>query len=219
MKLRLWWAITLCASMLAGGGSAVAGPPELVFRTGLSVANVAMDKTVFEPDRKLGFAGSVAASFGLGGPVSIAPEIGFGMRGFSYGKSEATDTAGNVLGRFESLLATDVLTVAAPVRVTFPPAARVRISASLGPEVAFELRERFVNTGTVHGSANSDLLRNTDFAVLAGAGIDVGLGPGRCGVEGRYLHGLTQLSEPDGLLDTHSRTLEVLAAYRVSIRR
>jgi len=77
---------------------------------GLSLASVTDGFEFVDPQSKQGFTGAVAMELPLASRVSIAPELGYAMRGMSLGESEIvvfTGTGGTV----ESVQATEYLTI------------------------------------------------------------------------------------------------------------
>jgi hypothetical protein len=205
--------------MVAVPAVAFAAGPTITLKGGLSIAKVSADYPFFDPATKLGFAGAAAVDVPLGPRLSLAPEIGFAMRGFSLGESSVTDASGNVTGTIEVLDASSFLTVAVPLRLALPTSGPLGFSVMVGPEVAFETGEQLVSTGDLSMKDKVDILRNTDYGVLAGVGADLAVGPGHWGVEGRYMYGLANLKHSDTAIDVHSRNIEILTSYRLGLGR
>lgn len=219
------WATAIVAAALLGSSTARAESGlSVTIRSGLSVAGVSGRDVYFDPDTKRGYAGAVAVALPVASLVSLEPEVGYAMRGFSWGKVEWYDESGTALGTGETLTATDMICVTLPVRVALPIAGPVRLSLLAGPSVAFEVRERWVITGPKRTLMRADFQRHTDYDGVIGAGADLAAGPGRLGVEGRYVHGFTQLSTPSLPVDYHTggfefttRAFEVTLGYSLRL--
>jgi hypothetical protein len=184
----------------------------LVVRGGLSIAWVSGEFEFFDPEDKLGFAGAVGFELPLHPRVSMTPEVGYAMRGFSAGESEITGPGGNPTGTFETLFATDYVTVGIPVSLRFPTS-NVGFSLSTGPQVAFEVSEATVLRGDREDEIDSEASKDTDFCWLVGAAADLPFGRGQAGVEVRYVHGLVNLNDI-GPEEFSTRALEILATWK-----
>ena len=218
MRQRLVLVSILALVAALACGAAHAGPlVSIGFQGGLSIAGVSDDNKsdLFEPKTKLGPAGGLCANLALSGGFSLQPEVLFVSKGFSYGKSEATDTAGNLLGEFETLVAADFLEVPVLLRYEILPAGLIRPALLVGPGVGFKIRERVVETGAIEHSESSDDFDATDFTLNAGVGLSAPLGRGRCAVDARYAHGLTDLARMRG----KSRAVVITAGYSLALGR
>lgn len=207
---RLTFVVLVAIGSLASAASA---STTVSLRGGLSVANVSGRSDVLEPESKQGFTGQFALAFPLARGFSVAPEVGYAMRGFSLGESEVTDFVGMPRGRMESLLATDMVTLALPVTTAFPAAGRLRLHVLTGPQLEIEYRERLVNRGVIEGEIESEALKGNGFAWLFGAGVGFAAGPGEWSLHARYVHGLTQMTDDESLFDTHTRAFEFVTGY------
>jgi|KBSMisStaDraftv2_1062788.scaffolds.fasta_scaffold1197143_1 hypothetical protein len=183
----------------------------LVVKGGLSLASVTDGFEFVDPQSKQGFTGAVAMELPLASRVSIAPELGYAMRGMSLGESEIvvfTGTGGTV----ESVQATEYLTIGVPFSLAIPTGG-IGFSLSTGPQLAIKTAERLVLRGAIDESVNTSGFTSSDAGWLFGAGADVALGPGRVGFEARYVLGLTNLND-FGAEDFKNRTFEILATWK-----
>jgi hypothetical protein len=200
-------ALALCA---LAPDAALAGP-EWGVKGGLSVAGVRWDNAVFEPQSKLGFAGGASARFAFAKRAYVQPEVLYVMKGFSFGESEQTDTAGNSVGMIETLLAADYVQVPVLVGYELPPRGTFQTALYAGPMIGFETRERFVTTGDIDVSTNDDLLVNTDYGISLGARLGKSSGPGLWELDVRFDRGLAQLARTGN--DIGSWAVLVMAGF------
>jgi hypothetical protein len=210
MNRRLAAMLVLAACSIAP--TAFASNLSLTFRGGIGISKLTTESSAFEFENRTAFVGGIGLAIPLNESWSIEPELGYAMRGASFGESEGTDQNGNVLGTLESVLEQDMLTITVPVRYTVPLSEEVRFGLLAGPAVAFEMRERSVTTGAVDRTDASDILDGTDFDAVFGGGLDFRLGPGRLGVEARFVVGLVGLF-PDSSTGGQTRSVEVTAGY------
>lgn len=207
------WATLLAVSPPAV--AAAAPRPSVAIQAGLSLAGVDGHSPVVGTSNKRGASGRITYRQPLGAFFSLAPELGVAMRGFSYGKSNATDEQGAVIGEIESLQSTAVLTLAIPAAITVPVDGPVRASLLTGPEMDFEMSERLVTTGAVKGSVKSTLLRGRATDWLVGAGVDARLGSGRVLLAVRGVLGLTRLTPPP--FSPRTRAFELELGYSIDL--
>jgi hypothetical protein len=130
--------------------------------------------------------------------VRLQPEVLFARRRF-----QSPD--------FEEALAIDARVIEVPVLVHKRFNRRVQPVIFAGPQlgIIFEVRQRF-------GQIRTDIsreIRDVDFGVVAGAGLEARAGRGAIVMEGRVNAGFRDLSEADDT-DMKSRGFLVLFGYR-----
>lgn len=191
-----------------------AGPVTLGIKAGLAFANVSpreiADVAEFEP--KLGPGGGGFATWELSDRFSLGGELLYVSKGLSFGKSEATDQNGTLLGTYETLGVIDYLEV--PLLVRFGPhGGTMRPALILGPAFSFKLREREVQTGAVSESFGTDAFASTDVGLAMGGELRVRSGPGWSLIEVRYTYGLMNVAEEFFGRKAKNRALTVMAGY------
>lgn len=139
------------------------------------------------------FTGGLRFGWALGDRLEIQPGVLYVVKGISLGESEATDPAGNPIGKIESLHVVNAVEVPVLLRWGIPVDWRVRPVLLGGPFVSFETAERFKVTGASSISQNSPALKNTDYGLVLGTALEMKSGPGRWILEGRYDLGLADL--------------------------
>ena len=191
--------------------AAFAGPLTLIVKSGATFSNVQGEFEFVSPQSKTGFVGALGLDVPLSSHLSLVPELGYAMRGFSLGES-TIETFTGPGGTIESFQTADYLTISAPLSVAIP-AGRLAFNLATGPQLAVKLSETFVTHGAIESNLKTDRLTSTDPGWLLGAGADVGFATGRLGVEGRYVLGTTNLND-GGPEDFKNRSFEVMATWK-----
>lgn len=147
--------------------------------------------------RALGFSGGAMAAINLGS-FGVQPELLYSVKGVKY---EADQTDGTRRIRYNYLQVPLLLRFNASL-----PAIPVTPKFMLGPSASFFLSGKSKATGdlgdpTEEGVQTSELdednQRSPYFGAIAGAGVDVGLGPGVLVVDLRYEQGLNKIAAKD----------------------
>ncbi|MEO5617566.1 MAG: porin family protein [Candidatus Eisenbacteria bacterium] len=218
MTIRAQFLSVLISAASLSPSTGHAAFPPVTLKGGLSIASISGQAPSFDPESKLGIMGGVEVAFPAHSGLTVCPEVGFAMRGFSYGESEFTDEAGNTTGTFETLSSTLCATLAVPLRIALTDAGPARIEALAGAMLAFEIGERFVTTGDSETSMKSDVLRGTDYGLIGGGAVHFPAGPGRWVIEGRYVYGFARLSR-GGPVEANTRAIEIVTGYTFNPRR
>jgi hypothetical protein len=164
---------------------------------------------------KSGAAG-LYVSLPLAPGVDLQPELLYLDKGVSLGKSDQTDTAGNLIGTFESLYSMPSLELPLLVRVAPPALAGLHPVVLAGPFLSAKLSESFKLTGGSSTSIPRTNFKSTDYGLQLGAGLEFPAGPGRLTLNGRFDLGLADVGRAGALATdaVHSRTLLVMAGFR-----
>jgi len=168
-------------------------------KAGVTVAEVHGDDV---PDDTRARDGFVAGAFAvLRSPLfEVQTEVLYAQRGFTHAQGGVTET-----------LKLDYLEVPVLLRKDLPGAG-LRPYLLLGPVLGFNIRARDKITGALT-KATLDLdvkdeIKDTDFGMLAGAGVRAAH---RILVEIRYVYGLSKVTENDN--DLKNGTLELVAGF------
>ena len=78
----------------------------------------------------------------------------------------------------------------------------------------FEVAERLKTTGSQEATEDSEILKNTDYGVVLGAGLELDAGPGRWILQGRYEPGLADLGSFYTSNQVHSGAWVLTTGFR-----
>jgi len=189
IALALLAVLSTCGPVLAGGR-----PFHVTAMGGLAISklrNVDYPFGAFQsvkgPGAGVGLAWPLAAS------LEVQPEVLYMQKGISLGESEGVDESGTLTGTIETLHVVSAIEVPLLLRWEVPTGGRVHPVLSGGPFVSFEIAEQRKITGSQTTSQDSEILKNTDYGVVLGAGLELDAGPGRWILQGRYEAGLADL--------------------------
>jgi len=213
MRSRLPWMLVGAVSSLLASAALAAGPVTVGAKGGMVFSDISPRDSgpAAELERKYGPSLGGFASWRLNEFFAIQGEALYVSKGFSYGESEATDDAGNLLGTFETLGVVDYAEIPILLHVSPPLQGALRPGVLVGPAVSFKLRERQKTTGAVEGSDQTDFFKDTDFGVAVGADVRFPTGPGWSLIEVRYTHGLVDAADDFRGRKTRNRALMVMA--------
>lgn len=164
---------------------------------------------------RLGAAGGVSVTIGLGSWLSLQPELLFAAKGTTLGSADLTDSAGTVVGSADITQANNYLEVPILARVAIPAGGLASPYLLAGPTVGVRLSEELRLTGDASVSFDSDYVKGTDLGLALGAGVDVGRGRARWSLESRYTLGLTVATE--GIYSDRARNGDLLVMAGLSI--
>ncbi len=192
-----------------------AGPLALGVKAGVVMASVTPREIngFAELEGKIGPVGGAFATWELSRLFALQGELLYVSKGLSFGESEATDEAGNLLGTFETLRVLDYLEIPLLVRAAWAARGPLRPALVVGPAIAFKLSERQKTTGSVEGSQETDGFASFDVGLAAGAELRFRTGPGWTLMETRYTMGLVDVAEDFYDREKRNRSLTIMAGY------
>jgi len=161
-----------------------------------------------------GIDAGVGMAWPLAGSLEVQPEVRYIQKGISFGESEGSDQNGNPTGTFETLHVVDAIEVPLLLRWEVPTGGRVHPVLIGGPFVSFEIAERRKTTGSQKSSVDAGILKNTDYGVVLGAGLELDAGPGRWILHGRYEPGLADLGSFYASDGVHSGAWVLATGFR-----
>jgi hypothetical protein len=215
-NMNRWRTITVAAFAavaLTGASSQVSAQGLTIgFKLGPTFANLEFDDETFEENTINNFGGGGFIRFGIGG-LAIQPELLVFTKG-----SDVEST----LQDFETKI--DYLEI--PVLLHFSLGSAV-ISPYLaaGPSFGFEIGCKVEDdaAGTESdcddaGSGFNVNRKSFDFSLTGLAGLGFRMGPGSLFVEGRYVHGLSNINDQSGA-EVKNRAYAVMAGYSISLGR
>jgi hypothetical protein len=160
-------------------------------KAGLSYANI-HGRDVYDQRYRMGFGAGAFLTFGLGSSFAVQPEVLFVMKGSKYSNGSGADAYRETLGL-------DYIEVPILIKFFLPLAGSFRFHLFAGPSLAFKLRARVKATfGGETEVETLDNVKNTDFGLAAGVGLEHPLGRGRLTLDVRYTAGMSSLSKGTG---------------------
>jgi hypothetical protein len=186
----------LSGLMVSGPGDAHAGDRiELESKMGFNYARFFGD--VSDARDKAGFAGAMALHVPLQSWLTVQTELGYAMKGTSYGSIDDPVVNGQTRpGSFEQLWAIDY--------VELPVLLRARGNGDMfrpaliaGPVLGIKVIERFVLIGgqDEQYKAKSDVGRSLDLAVAGGAALEIGPADRCLSLEARFTRSLANVQD------------------------
>lgn len=185
--------ILALSALLVPGTHLVAQDLMLGFRAGASIANVNSDQVDFVgSSSRNGFVGGAFLNIGLGGNLSLQPELLYAQKGFSIDELGATATAKLDYVEIPVLLKLNLLGDDQQVRPVLFAGGFVAFEASCSASAEA--------AGVEVSEDCDDVLserETTDYGAVFGAGLDIEVSEGLYVVlDGRYNLGLSDL-DPD----------------------
>jgi len=189
-------AVSLASAQKISGG----------IKAGMNLANLHGDE-VEDSKMKMGFCGGGFVSFILGKVVVIQPELLYSQKGAKW-EEEFMDETYKMTYKFNYVEIPLFIKMIAPVQGTVKP------NLFLGPYFGIMIADARVEAEIDGTTMEDDLegVKDTDFGVVFGAGVDFGLGKGKVVFDVRYSLGLTTLDD-EGEADVKNNVLSFLLGY------
>jgi hypothetical protein len=157
-------------------------------KAGLSYANI-HGHDVYEQRSRMGFSAGAFLTFGLGSFFAVQPEVLFITKGSKYSNGSGADAYRETLGL-------DYIEVPVLIKFFLPAAGSFRLHLFAGPSLGFKLRARVKATfGGETEVETLDNVKNRDFGLAAGVGLEHPLGRGRLTLDVRYTAGMSSMSK------------------------
>jgi hypothetical protein len=155
---------------------------------------------------KLGFCGGGFVAFALGHVAVIQPELLYSQKGAKW-EDVFLDETYKVTYKF-SYLEIPVL-----IKMIIPVQGKVKPNLFLGPYFGIMITDPRVEIKVDGTTMEDDLqgVKDTDFGVVLGGGVDFGLKKGKIVFDARYGLGLTTLGEED--IDAKNNVFSFLLGY------
>ena len=164
------------------------------------------------------------------GHFALQPELLYSLKGFQEELGLFMTSQGGVQSdELTTTLAYIEVPVHGSVLIPLSPGNAPRLRVSVGPSAAFRVSctrtihsTLFTPTGAFLGEASTELAcdgiyKNTDFALMFAAGVDVPLAGGRVTADARYTLGLTSIGSMG--FEVKNRVFAVLVGFGYRIRR
>lgn len=157
-------------------------------KAGLAYANI-RGHDVYDQNFRMGFSGGVFLTYGFGSSFAVQPEVLFVRKGSKYSNGSGSDA-------YRETLTLDYLEVPVLLKFELLAAKSFRFHFFAGPSLAFKLRARVKATfGGATEVETLDSIKNTDFCLAAGFGLEYLLRRGRLAFDLRYTTGMGSLSK------------------------
>ena len=170
---------------------------------GINFATVSFDPSAdINSGYRIGIAAGGFVALPLGSRLTIQPEGLFSQKG------EKADLDG-----VTATLELDYIEVPVLVKYAITQGASRSFHVFGGPSMAFKIRSRATASfgGTTVETGEDEIIKDTDFGVVVGAGMDFG----KWSVDGRYTMGFADINNDDAdETKIRTRTISVLAGIR-----
>lgn len=199
--------ISLFALLLLGLSAAPAAAQTIGFKIGPTFSKMDIENDD-GAETLTNFGGGGFIRFGFAG-LSLQAELLALTKG-----AEQTDEVNDITTKLKMTY------VEVPVTAMFSLGAGPYIFA--GPSVAFEVScdaEVEGGGGSLEAECGDEFPRKElDVSLHGGAGFQIPMGPGNLLIEGRYIHGLTNLNDEEGSdVSVKHRTWAVMAGYAIRL--
>jgi len=136
-------------------------------------------------DTRTGFAGGIFFMYQFNNLFAIQPEAYYSMKGATY-----SENGGNLTWALDYIEVPLLFKVIIPVQ-----GSNMRPSVFVGPAVGFNTTSKVTIefNGQSEDMDLKDDTQSTDFSLVFGAGLGVGVGTNEVGVDVRYILGLTSI--------------------------
>ena len=191
LTILLTIAVSLASAQKISGG----------FKAGINLASWhgddVEDMTGGDLKRKLGFCGGGFIGFGFGNVVVLQPEVLYSQKGARQ-RVEFLDEVVKVWYKV------NYLEIPVCVKLMIPVRGKVKPNLSLGPYFGLMITDPRGKIEVNGLTMEEDLegVKDIDFGVALGGGVDIGLGKGAIVVDVRYTLGLTTIIEEE-LFEEH----------------
>jgi len=199
-------AIALAATFLFPGAVFGRRLTEIGLKAGLNIADY---KGVWrDTDFKMGFCGGAFIIFSINEMLAVQPEFLFSMKGANLGEIVRTDEFGNIIETSSIREVLSYLEIPVLGKLSVLRQSRVRPNLFAGPYFALKLSGKHKV-----GSQETDMeyLKDTDYGLVVGGGVDFELGQGELTVDARYTLGLAKIY--DSGIDVKNRVISVMLGY------
>lgn len=164
--------------------------------------------------QKTGFAGSIAFHLGLNDWLTFQPELGYVMKGTSYG-TEVDPVIGEDVypGTFEILYAADYIEAPLLMRARLR-GGMVRPHLVAGPVIGWKVVEKFRLLGTDDLSGEGIAMRPFDLAVAGGLAFEFGPADRCLTLEARYTRGMVDALKDEYIGTVKNQDLRVTLGWK-----
>jgi len=158
---------------------------------GLNLANISEDWSEdwdgVDKKMKLGFCVGGFVTYSINEMFAIQPEVLYTQKGAKWEAEDWNDT--------EKLTYLEIPVLA---KVTIPTQGNISPNLFVGPSLGILLSAKYLEEwdGESEETDIKDDMKSTDFGLVFGAGVDIGMPHSAITVDGRYTLGLTNTCEP-----------------------
>ncbi|UCB52659.1 MAG: PorT family protein [Candidatus Zixiibacteriota bacterium] len=199
-------AVALAATFLFPGAVFGRRLTEIGLKAGLNIADYRGDLPY--TDSKMGFCGGPFITCSINEMLAVQTEFLFSMKGAKLGERVRADEYGNIIETSSIRDVINYLEIPVLGKLSVLPQGRVRPNLFAGPFFALKLTGKHKL-----GSQETDLenLKDTDYGLVFGGGVDFELGQGELTADARYNLGLAKIF--DSPMDVRNRVISVMLGY------
>ncbi len=199
-------AIALIATFLFPGAVFGRKLTEIGLKAGLSIADYKGGWP--DTDSRMGFCGGAFITCSINEMFAVQTEFLFSMKGADLGEKVRTDEFGNIIETSSVREVLNYLEIPVLGKLSVLPQSCVKPNLFAGPSFALKLSGKHKV-----GSQETDIeyLKDTDYGLVLGGGVDFELGQGQLTVDARYTLGLAKIY--DSGIDVKNRAISVMLGY------
>jgi len=199
-------AIALIATFLFPGAVFGRKLTEIGLKAGLSIADYKGGWP--DTDSQKGFCGGAFITCSINEMFAVQTEFLFSMKGADLGEKVRTDEFGNIIETSSVREVLNYLEIPVLGKLSVLPQSCVKPNLFAGPSFALKLSGKHKV-----GSQETDIeyLKDTDYGLVLGGGVDFELGQGQLTVDARYTLGLAKIY--DSGMDVKNRVISVMLGY------
>ncbi|MBP7792487.1 MAG: outer membrane beta-barrel protein [Candidatus Goldbacteria bacterium] len=201
----------------ATSGREAFNPFHFGLKAGLNLANLTGDDVAKDADMLMGFCGGAFVSYAFTPWFSLQPEVLYSQKGTSYEYASSESD-------YQSKESWNLNYVEIPVLAKFsiPTGSAFTPVIYAGPAISIKTGASIYNEKTISGITEkktvniSEVINSTDFSLVAGAGVEIKVGPGAITLEVRYDMGLTTIinnNDNPVKIDVKTTAIAILAGY------
>jgi hypothetical protein len=215
---KFTFALMMAAVMLLAVSPLFAEGMMFGVKAGLNMANVT-GSDAEGASMKMGMVGGAYMSYELSKMFVIQPELLYTMKG---AKEKSVEEIGGVNVDIETSMKLNYLEIPLLFKVNFPTEGKIKPCLYAGPAFGILISAKAkAKASAEDASAEAevdikDLVKSTDFGIIAGAGVGYEMEKGMLFLEGRYEIGLTTIDNPPaGVIagDVKNSVISIMVGY------
>jgi hypothetical protein len=180
--------------------------PKIGMKAGLNIADY--EGGWRDTDSKMGFCGGAFITCSINEMFAVQTEFLFSMKGAILGEIARRDEFGNIVETFTISEVLNYLEIPVLGKLSVLPRSRVKPNLFAGPYYALKLSGKH-KIGSYE--TNIEYLKDGDYGLVFGGGVDFELGEGELTVDTRYTLGLSQIFGSS--IDSRNRVISVMLGY------
>jgi hypothetical protein len=180
--------------------------PKIGMKAGLNIADY--EGGWRDTDSKMGFCGGAFVTCSINEMFAVQTEFLFSMKGANLGEIARRDEFGNITETSTISEVLNYLDIPVLGKLSIMPQSRVRPNLFAGPYFALKLSGK-LKVGSYE--TNIEHLKDGDYGIVVGGGVDFELDEGEITVDTRYTLGLSRIFGSS--IDSKNRVISVMLGY------